>query len=65
VRPKSVLTTAAIALAVVVAYNHVQANGVPKPVLSQPLFRLVADSKVGAAFPALRDLNAYSTHKNG
>jgi hypothetical protein len=31
VRPKSVLTTAAIALAVVVAYNHVQANGVPKP----------------------------------
>ena len=34
-------------------------------VLSQPLFRLVADSKVGAAFPALRDLNAYSTHKNG
>jgi ABC-type branched-subunit amino acid transport system permease subunit len=34
-------------------------------VLSQPLFNLVADSKLGAAFPALRDLNSYSTRRNG
>jgi hypothetical protein len=29
--PKFVLTTAAIALAVVLAHQHVAANGVPKP----------------------------------
>jgi hypothetical protein len=34
-------------------------------VLAQPVFRLVADSKVGDALPALRDLNYYSTRKNG
>jgi len=34
-------------------------------VLAQPLFNLVADSKVGAYFPALRDLNDYSTRRNG
>lgn len=29
--PKYVLTTAAIALAVVLAHQHVAANGIPKP----------------------------------
>ena len=34
-------------------------------VLAQPAFRLVADSKVGDVLPALRDLNDYSTRRNG
>lgn len=34
-------------------------------VLAQPLFRLVADSKVGDVVPALRDINYYSTRRNG
>lgn len=34
-------------------------------VLAQPVFNLVADSKVGDVFPALRDLNSYSTRRNG
>lgn len=34
-------------------------------VLAQPVFNLVADSKVGDLFPALRDLNSYSTRRNG
>jgi hypothetical protein len=33
--------------------------------ITQPLFNLVADSKVGAKFPALRDLNSYTTRRNG
>jgi hypothetical protein len=31
VSPKFVLSTAAIALAVVLAHQHVSANGIPKP----------------------------------
>lgn len=34
-------------------------------VLAQPLFNLVADSKVGAHVPGLRTLNAYATRRNG
>lgn len=34
-------------------------------ILSQPLFNLVADSKAGDVFPALRTLNYASTRKNG
>jgi hypothetical protein len=34
-------------------------------VLAQPLFNLVADSKLGAAVPGLRDLNNYATRRNG
>jgi len=34
-------------------------------ILAQPLFNLVADSKVGDIFPALRDLNTYSNRRNG
>jgi hypothetical protein len=33
--------------------------------LAQPLFNLVSDSKVGAAIPGLRDLNHYTTRRNG
>jgi len=34
-------------------------------ILSQPLFNLVSDSKVGALVPGLRDLNHYTTRRNG
>lgn len=34
-------------------------------IVAQPLFRLVADSKVGAAVPGVRDLYHYSSAKNG
>jgi hypothetical protein len=34
-------------------------------VLAQPLFNLVADSKIGDLIPAVRDLNSYSTRRNG
>lgn len=34
-------------------------------IVAQPLFNLVADSKVGAAVPGLRDLNSYATRRNG
>jgi hypothetical protein len=34
-------------------------------VIAQPVFNLVADSKVGDLVPGLRTLNAYATRKNG
>lgn len=34
-------------------------------VIAQPLFNLLADSKVGALVPGLRDLNSYTTRRNG
>ena len=34
-------------------------------VLAQPLFNLVSDSRVGALVPGLRDLNHYTTRRNG
>lgn len=34
-------------------------------VIAQPLFNLLADSKLGEVVPGLRTLNAYSTRKNG
>jgi hypothetical protein len=34
-------------------------------IIAQPLFNLVADSKVGALVPGLRDLNSYATRRNG
>jgi hypothetical protein len=34
-------------------------------IIAQPLFNLVADSKVGAIVPGLRDLNSFSTRRNG
>jgi hypothetical protein len=33
--------------------------------IAQPLFNLVADSKVGEVFPGLRTLNYAATRKNG
>lgn len=34
-------------------------------VIAQPLFNLVADSKLGALIPGLRDLNDYTNRRNG
>lgn len=34
-------------------------------VLAPPLLNLAADSKLGALVPGLRDLNDYSTRRNG
>lgn len=34
-------------------------------VIAQPLFRLVADSKLGDVIPGLRDLSNYSNARNG
>jgi hypothetical protein len=34
-------------------------------VLAQPLFNLAADSKVGALIPGFRELNSYTTRRNG
>jgi hypothetical protein len=34
-------------------------------IIAQPLFNLAADSKVGALVPGLRDLNSYTTRRNG
>jgi len=34
-------------------------------IIAQPLFNLVSDSKIGAIVPGLRDLNHYTTRRNG
>lgn len=34
-------------------------------IIAQPLFNLAADSKAGALVPGLRDLNSYTTRRNG
>jgi hypothetical protein len=34
-------------------------------IIAQPLFGLVADSKLGDVVPGLRDLHAYTTRRNG
>jgi hypothetical protein len=34
-------------------------------IIAQPLFNLVADSTVGAKVPGLRELNSYTTRRNG
>jgi hypothetical protein len=34
-------------------------------VIAQPLFNLVADSKLGDVVPGLRDLNSFTTRRNG
>lgn len=34
-------------------------------IISQPLFNLAADSKLGALIPGFRELNSYTTRRNG
>lgn len=34
-------------------------------IIAQPLFNLAADSKLGALIPGFRELNSYTTRKNG
>jgi hypothetical protein len=34
-------------------------------VIAQPLFNLAADSKLGALVPGFRDLNSFTTRRNG
>lgn len=34
-------------------------------IIAQPLFNLAADSKVGALVPGFRELNSYTTRRNG
>jgi hypothetical protein len=34
-------------------------------VIAQPLFNLAADSKFGAAIPGFRELNDFTTRRNG
>jgi hypothetical protein len=34
-------------------------------IIAQPLFNLAADSKLGARIPGFRDLNHYTTRRNG
>jgi hypothetical protein len=34
-------------------------------IIAQPLFNLAADSKLGAKIPGFRELNSYTTRRNG